>query len=179
MRATRVESPRSTREHPEPFASFEPVSAMTMRGRERRAGPREGFATCSRLRAVDRSAHITISCSRMAAHRKQLAAWIDGFCWRRVSHLLACPVLILLFHHAGHPGDDRRTFDCLAEPAPGGSGVIEQTDPGAIGITDLARSPGSQKRSLSQVGKHRSATVMYPIPLAALLRFLLAQVPLG
>jgi hypothetical protein len=179
MRATRVESPRSTREHPEPFASFEPVSAITIRDGEGRSGPREGFATCSRLRAVDRSAHITISCSRMAAHRKQLAAWTDGFCWRRVSHLLACPVLILLFRHAGHPSDDRRAFDCLAEPTSGGSGAIEQTDPGAIGITDLERSPGSQKRSPSQVGKHRSATGMSPIPLAARLRFLLAQVPLG
>ena len=179
MRATRVESPRSTQEHPEPFASFDPVSAMTMRGREGRAGPREGFATCSRLRAADRNAYITISCSRMAAYRKQLAALTDGFPWRRVSHLLAFPGPFLLYRRSGQPCDSRLTLDYLAEPAPGGIGGIERTHAGAVATINQERSPGSQKRSPSRVGKHRCATVMSPIPLAARLRFLLAQVPLG
>ena len=113
-RVTRVESPRSTREQPEPSASFASVSAKTMRDEEDRPGPREGFATCSRLRAADRSAHMTISCSRMAAQRKQLAARIDGFCRRRVSHLLAFPGPFLLFRHSGQRGDDLRTLDFLA-----------------------------------------------------------------
>jgi hypothetical protein len=62
-----------------------PGSEITTGDKRGKLVLREGFATCSRLRAADKEAHIQIDNNKTAAQPKQMLVFLDGFCEQQLS----------------------------------------------------------------------------------------------